>query len=59
MLTSSSSVTAIKYPASEISTSSNILLSKPSPFVTCTDFKLETKNSDLDLSNSIMFVAIL
>ena len=45
--TSSSSVTAIKLPASEISTSSSISFSKPSPLITVTDFKLAAKNSDL------------
>ena len=46
MLTSSSSVTAIKFPASEILTSSKISFSKPSPLIIVTDFRLLARNSD-------------
>ena len=58
IFTSSSSVTAIQYPASEIFTSSNIWLSRPSPFVTVISSKFEAKYSALSLLFSISSVLI-
>ena len=49
MLTSSSSVIAMKLPVSEIPTSSKISFSKPSPLITVADFRFDAKNSDLKI----------